>query len=117
MTKYIGSRRQYYFVMIDYDLGLQVLSDRGTVDLRKRSFVEKTNLDDLEPDAHDILLHLASSTNSGSLSNQTIIDFANTEEIPAFLRNWNVNKKRKFKPKASSSSPAKRQRRSGPDHL
>ncbi|KAI8322282.1 hypothetical protein EDC96DRAFT_570334 [Choanephora cucurbitarum] len=36
-------------------------------------------------------------------------------EIPAFLRNWNANKKRKFKPKPCSNSPAKRQRRSGPD--
>ncbi|KAI8334900.1 hypothetical protein BD560DRAFT_428589 [Blakeslea trispora] len=43
------------------------------------------------------------------------LDFANTEEIPVFLRNWNVNKKRRFKPKISNCSPAKRQRRSGPD--
>ncbi|KAI8338290.1 hypothetical protein BD560DRAFT_428271 [Blakeslea trispora] len=44
-----------------------------------------------------------------------VLDFANTEEIPVFLRNWNVNKKRRFKPKISNCSPAKRQRRSGPD--
>ncbi|KAI8347681.1 hypothetical protein BD560DRAFT_427754 [Blakeslea trispora] len=55
------------------------------------------------------------ATNRGDLSNQISLDFANTEEIPAFLRNWNVNKKRKFKPKPSSNSPAKRQRRSGSD--
>ena len=55
------------------------------------------------------------ATSSDGLSNQISLDFANTEEIPAFLRNWNVNKKRKFKPKLSSNSPVKRQRRSGPD--
>ncbi|KAI8320561.1 hypothetical protein EDC96DRAFT_582299 [Choanephora cucurbitarum] len=55
------------------------------------------------------------ATNEGGLSNQVNLDFANTEEIPALLRNWNANKKRKFKPKPCSNSPAKRQRRSGPD--
>ncbi|KAI8331414.1 hypothetical protein BD560DRAFT_429051 [Blakeslea trispora] len=54
-------------------------------------------------------------TNRHYHSNQISLDFANTEEIPAFLRNWNVNKKRMFKPRLSSSSPAKRQRRTGPD--
>ncbi|KAI8327196.1 hypothetical protein BD560DRAFT_442346 [Blakeslea trispora] len=54
-------------------------------------------------------------TNSSYLSNEVNLDFANTEEIPVFLRNWNVNKKRRFKPKISNCSPAKRQRRSGPD--
>ncbi|KAI8349037.1 hypothetical protein BD560DRAFT_439246 [Blakeslea trispora] len=54
-------------------------------------------------------------TNSGYRSNEVNLDFANTEEIPVFLRNWNVNKKRKFKPKPSNCNPAKRQRRSGPD--
>ncbi|OBZ80367.1 hypothetical protein A0J61_11584 [Choanephora cucurbitarum] len=60
-------------------------------------------------------IKIVMATSIGVLSNQGNLDFANTEEIPAFLRNWNVNKKRKFKPKPSSNSPAKRQRRSGPD--
>ena len=56
------------------------------------------------------------ATNSLVPSNEVILNFANTEEIPTFLRNWNINKKRKFTPKLSSNSPAKRQRRSGPDN-
>ncbi|KAI8327519.1 hypothetical protein EDC96DRAFT_580649 [Choanephora cucurbitarum] len=47
------------------------------------------------------------ATNRGSLSNHISLDFANTEEIPAFLRKWNVNKKHKFKLKPNSNSPAK----------
>ncbi|KAI8327406.1 hypothetical protein BD560DRAFT_429381 [Blakeslea trispora] len=50
-------------------------------------------------------------------SNEIILDFADTKEIPLFLRNWNINKKRRFKPNASSNRPAKRQCRPGPDNL
>ncbi|KAI8379047.1 hypothetical protein BD560DRAFT_432598 [Blakeslea trispora] len=75
-----------------------------------------------ELDMSDILIELeirvkkeVKQTNRHHHSNQISLDFANTKEIPAFLRNWNVNKKRKFKPRLSSSSPAKMQRRTGPD--
>ncbi|OBZ80999.1 hypothetical protein A0J61_10950 [Choanephora cucurbitarum] len=44
-----------------------------------------------------------------------VIDFANTEEIPVFLRNWNVNRKRKFKPNVNQKNSNKRQRRTGPE--
>ncbi|KAI8337397.1 hypothetical protein BD560DRAFT_428332 [Blakeslea trispora] len=39
-----------------------------------------------------------------------VVDFADTIEIPQFLRNWNSNKKRKFKPITNSNRPNKRQR-------
>ena len=57
----------------------------------------------------------SSNLSNSNLSNKVTIDFANTEEIPVFLRNWNFNKKRKFKPRISNSSSAKRLRRSDPD--
>ncbi|KAI8334540.1 hypothetical protein BD560DRAFT_428646 [Blakeslea trispora] len=49
-------------------------------------------------------------TNSGSEGNHLKFDFADTSEIPQFLRNWNSNKKRKFKPITNSNRPNKRQR-------
>ncbi|KAI8342870.1 hypothetical protein BD560DRAFT_428011 [Blakeslea trispora] len=76
------------------------LSGSSTVVQRRTSVQEGDNVMEINRHYH---------------SNQISLDFVNTEKIPAFLRNWNVNKKRKFKPRLSSSSPAKRQRRTGPD--
>ena len=47
--------------------------------------------------------------------NEISLDFADTEEIPSFLRNWNAKKKRKFKPRLNNCRPVKRQRRTEPD--
>ncbi|KAI8347863.1 hypothetical protein BD560DRAFT_439436 [Blakeslea trispora] len=53
-----------------------------------------------------------SHTSIGGHGNKVEIDFADTSEVPQFIRNWNSNRKRKFKPNVNMNNSNKRQRRS-----